>query len=745
MNKWAKRLTAVCSVLIWLGGSVLMGGGAALAGGAQDVPATLGGGAVGDKGSGITLEQAIGVAKQFIQVPDDYKNFQPNYNNTAGLTFWDLSWDSDNPNDGNISARVNTATGELWGLQQWRPQPAGDSGRGLPKLNRSEAKAKATAFLNQVLPKYSGNLAIDPDATSDPYLGLRNAGATVYSFNFVRMVNGIPFSENSANIFVNAHTGAVNSFSFNWDNTIVFPGVQGLLQTGQAESLWRTNAQVQLTYFAPMADGKMPTTARLLYAPKNSSLMIDARSGEVLKPDDNYDRRKSDMAGGFGGGTMNESAKAAPLTPAEQAALTELGKLISQDQALKTARSLVEIPAGLVLQSSSLQQEYMTGSRVWNFNWYDPDGQRSLFVGVDASQDRLISYNLMTPQQDQSQKPSLNEAQARDLAARFLSAAASDCQAQMEKLMLVPTAPIRLLAAKQALPPASFSFTADRLVNSIPFSGNGVSLTVDAVQGKVTSYMLNWWQLKFPDARGVIGQNQAEDAFLANGALTLSYRREFAKQDQPSGQMPPVRLVYALVPKALYYVDAFTGLGLDGGFQPKINTEQQAFTDLAGVTGAEAVSALTRAKIIPVYDSSFHPAAALSRRDWLIWLVRASGWQSTAAADPDQEFKKDYQQAFSLGILKAGEQYQPDGDLDRITMARTVVRALGWDEAAGFQGIWSLPPVPPGGTGKVAAADQGYLALAAGLGIIDLNGKEFDPAAGLTRVEGAIALNKILN
>lgn len=744
MIKWAKRLTAVCSVLIWLGGSVLMGGGAALAGGMQGVPVIPGSGVVGEKGSGITLEQAIEVAKQFIQVPDDYKIFQPNYNSTAGQTFWDLSWSSEDPNNGNISARVNAATGELWGLQQWQPQPASNSGRGLPKLNRSEAEAKATALLKQVLPKYSGSLAIDSDATSDPYLGLRNSGATVYSFTFDRIVNGIPFTDNSANIQVDAHTGAINSFNFNWDDTIVFPGAQGLLRPGQAESLWRANAQVQLTYFAPMTDGKLPDTARLLYAPKNSGLMIDARSGEILKSGENNDQRAYKMINGGGG--MSSVPQAAPLTPAEQAALTELGKLISQDQALKTARSLVEIPAGFVLQSSSLQQDYLTGGRVWNFNWYDPDGQRSLFVQVDASQNRLVSYNLMAAQQDQSQTPRLNETQARDLAAGFLSAAAGDLQAQMEKLRLVPTTPIRPLAGKQAPPPTSFSFTADRLVKGVPFSGNGASLTVDAVQGKVASYMLNWWQVKFPEAKGTIGQSRAEDAFLAGGALALSYRREFATPDQLPGQAPPpVRLVYALMPKAPYYVDAFTGLDLDGVFQPKINTEQQAFTDLAGVSGAEAVNALTRAKIIPVYDSSFHPTEALSRRDWLIWLVRASGWQSTAAADPDQEFKKDYQQAFSLGILKVGEQYQPYGDLDRITMARMVVRALGWDEIAGFKGIWSLSPVLPGGTSKMAAADQGYLALAAGLGIIDLNGKEFDPAAGLTRLEGAIALNKLLN
>ncbi|MGD0153193.1 MAG: YcdB/YcdC domain-containing protein, partial [Thermacetogeniaceae bacterium] len=167
MLKLMKRLTAVCSVLIWLGGSVLIGSGTALAGGMQGGPVIPGGGAVGEQASGITLEQAIGVAKQFIQVPDDYKNFQPNYNNTAGLATWDLSWSSDDPNNGNISARVNAATGELWGLQQWQPQPASGSGRGLPKLNRSEAQIKATAFLNQVLPKYSGSLAIDPDATSD--------------------------------------------------------------------------------------------------------------------------------------------------------------------------------------------------------------------------------------------------------------------------------------------------------------------------------------------------------------------------------------------------------------------------------------------------------------------------------------------------------------------------------------------------------------------------------------------------
>jgi hypothetical protein len=250
--------------------------------------------------------------------------------------------------------------------------------------------------------------------------------------------------------------------------------------------------------------------------------------------------------------------------------------------------------------------------------------------------------------------------------------------------------------------------------------------------------------MEFPEAKGVISREQAEETFLENGALTLRYQREYYKRS-PELETPPIRLVYSLdTGKAPSFIDPFTGLELDSDFQPKTGINQTVFSDLQGHPAAEAVNMLVKAKIIPVFETNFRPDASLSQRDFLIWLVRAAGWRSGFVSNPDREFEKDYKQALRLGILKSGEQYLPQEDLSKLTLARLSVRALGWDEVAGLTGIWLLP-VPPGGAVKqIPASDQGYVALAAGLEILNLSDKNFDPGAKLTRAEGALALYNLL-
>lgn len=695
------------------------------------------------QGAGISLEQAIGVAKQFIQVPDDYKNFQPNYSeNEQQGAFWDLRWDRGTQDGSSIYARVNATTAELWGFSRWEPGQAADTGRGQPKLTRAEAQVRAETWLKKVLPNYYDRLRIIPDADQGLYLGLRQSNAQ-YSYNFIRLENGVPFPENYANIQVDARSGDATNFNMNWEQRLEFPKPEGVLPSDRALSLWRSNARVALGYVASAQTGRLDKIpVRLVYLPDSRNIMIDARTGEALKPDAYYGYDRS-MMGGGGGEGMKSMPQAAPLTPAEQSALAELGKLITRDQALAIATSLVAAPAGYVLQGSSLQQEYLSGRKTWSFNWRGPDNQSFLSVQIDAGQGQLMSFYIYYPELDQPGTTSLNESQARDLAGQFLDRVAGGYLKQLEALKTLPEPPVKPLTDKPATP-VRLNFEARRLVDGIPFVANGVNLSVDTVRGRIVSYQLNWWEAEFPEAKGVIGQAGAEDVFLGGG-MELSYRRvatDYGKGSDLYSQ--PVRLVYALK-EAPVYVDAFNGIALADDLQPLTKPGQLAFGDLAGQPAAEAVNLLARSKIIPVYEPNFHPQSGLSQRDWLIWLVRATGWQVASAGDPDRDYEQAYNQALAQGILKQEDRYQPQDGLSQAAMARTVIRSLGWEEVAGFQGIWSLPPVPPGGVGKVTAADQGYLSLVQGLGLIDLREASFDPKAVLTRAEGALALYRILN
>ncbi len=734
MRRWA----VIWTVIFLLSGS--MGWGNAAYAGTGGGQGSAGGVEVsGTRGAKITLEQAIAVAKQFVRVPEEFKNFQPGYSEGEGQgIFWNLQW-SGEAGSGSISARVNAETGELWGMDRWIPTPPATGRHGLPGLSRAQAQEKALEFLREVLPNYVNNLKVNPDDTADiPYYNLRERTTPVYYFNFVRMVNGIPFSENSASIGVNGDTGEIQSFNFNWDSKAKFPEAQGLITTDQAAALWRKNAGVRLIYYRTGLNEK-DAQIRLVYEPKTRNMMIDARTGEILKPEDDADYYWYERVGS--GGAERSVMKSVPLTPAEQAAMAEMEKLVSKDQALAVVRDGIEIPAGYELESANLQEEYLSGQKVWNFYWRSKENEGSLNVRVDARRGQITGFNIYGPSGEQPGKPRLTEAQAREMVTGFLGKVAGGYLKELEELRTFPRLPYPVkpvASGKEKQEPVAYSFIATRLVNGIPFQGNGVRLDVDAVQGRITGYELRWWEGKFPVARGVIAREQAESAFLADG-LGLSYQREFPRYGYEPPADRPVRLVYTLdMGKSPSFIDAFTGAGLDPEFQPKPGKNQPVFTDLSGNMAADL---LAKARIIPVFEPAFHPDAKLTQRDFLIWLVRATSWQPPATGTPDQEFERAYRQAVMLGIVKPGEEYRPQDEITKLTMARLIIRALGWGEPAALTGIWALPPDV---MKLVPAGDQGCVALAVGLGIFDLTGKKFDPGEKLSRAEGALALYRLL-
>lgn len=734
MKRWFRRQVAVGTVVVMMSLCLLGWGGAAYGGEAA------GTGAAAPKGARITLEQAIGVVKEFIKIPEDFQDFQPGYSEgeQQGI-FWELQWSGSEPDGGNLHARVNAQTGELWSMNIWKPSSPADTPSGLPKLSRAEAQVKAWDFLKKALPNYINNLEMMPDETEVvPYLNLRGGSEPVHYFNFVRMVNGIPYQDNNANVEIDSTTGELRGYYFNWDSKLQFPEARGMISADRATDLWRQNAGVRLAYYRPRESEK-DAKVKLVFEVKNRGMMIDARSGEIIKPEEYGDYGLE--VGGAGGNDLRMS-KAADLTPAEQRSLTEMEKLISRENALKIATDMIEIPAGYNLENSNLQQEYFSGQRIWNFNWQNKEDQTQINVRLEAKQGQVIGFSQYGPYRETTGEPRFNEAQAREIVTKFLNKIAGKYTGELEELRAIPEpGPYPVLKSGKEKPkPVRFNFTAERLVNGIPFRGNGTQIGFDAVTGKITEFRLNWWDLKFPEARGTISKERAENAFLADDALILCYQREYSKYG-PAQEEPPVRLVYALnMRKAPSFVDPLTGLGLDSEFMPKSGTKQ-VFSDLTGHRAAEAVNLLAKAKIIPIYESSFRPDAQLSQRDFLIWVVRAAGWRPSPASDPDQEFEKICRQAIRAGILKSGEKYLPQEEICKLTLTRLTVRALGWDEPARLKGVWLLPSEV---AKLVPDSEQGYLALAAGRGVFNLNAEDFDPGAGLTRAEGALILYQLL-
>lgn len=712
-----------------------------------------GGGTVG-RGAGVSLEQAIAAVKRLVEIPEEFSEFSPGYSeDEGGRSFWQLNWSSPSSDGGSVYARVNAATGEVWSLNIWTPDGGSAFRRGLPKLSYAQAKEAAQAFLKRALPAYADQLRyLEPVRLPTPYLSLQARGPLTYYYTFVRLVNGLPFFENQASVEVDADTGQVRSFHFNWDEKAEFPSSAGVIPKDKAVSLWRANAGVELIYYRPDLPADQEPPLQLVYAPARRSVMIDALTGEVLPAEQDYFVPLFDFAAG-GGERSQASLKAEPvaLTPAEEKAVGEMEKLLSREEALARVKEKISLPAEFELGGASLDRDWrLPDIRRWSFSWRHKENSGYLNVRVDARSGLIVGYELTYYDPPAQRTPRLDEARARELAEAFLTKLAGQYRSALRQPKVVPLYDSYLRPAGEAAKPTGYGFEYVRLVNGLPFPSNGVKIFVDALREQVTNYSLEWWDLNFPAPAEVIDRTRAEDVFLSAG-LVLGYKREplppVKGYVRPEDR--PVRLVYLLdQERAPYLVDAKTGAGLDANLEPKRQEGTPSFTDLGGHPAREAVEALAAVGIIPAGPATFAPDQPLSQRDFLVWLVRACGWRPgselkklavvTPAAE-DREFRQALEYARRAGILRRGEEYLPQETVTLRTVVRLAVRALGWGEVAELGGIWKLPAAA-----AIAPEEEGYFALAAKLGLVDVAAKDFTPQARLTRGDGAIALYRLL-
>jgi len=83
--------------------------------------------AAGEKQAAVSLEQAIRIAKDAFTVPEDFDQFSTGFSQSDKLAFWELRWYHDGEPGGSMTVRVNSETGEIWGMDQWKSPPPGEA------------------------------------------------------------------------------------------------------------------------------------------------------------------------------------------------------------------------------------------------------------------------------------------------------------------------------------------------------------------------------------------------------------------------------------------------------------------------------------------------------------------------------------------------------------------------------------------------------------------------------------------
>ncbi|WP_409175282.1 S-layer homology domain-containing protein [Brevibacillus fortis] len=232
-------------------------------------------------------------------------------------------------------------------------------------------------------------------------------------------------------------------------------------------------------------------------------------------------------------------------------------KALSQEEAIKQAQEWVTIPGDYKLRSARMtnsDDDYNnTGRTYWNLTWEKSKVGR-IYVTIDAASGKLSSYsNYLEDDQLGTTKNKLTEDQAMEAAKQFLEEVTTEEERN------------RLSKPNEYVDPDAYYFRNQgqlvkftRMVNEIPFLGNGFQIIVDR-NGDVMSFHREWYDGKFPETTKVIELAEAEKKWEEEASLSLLYKDLTGMTNNYQQGPGTYELVYEFQNEDPQLVEATTG------------------------------------------------------------------------------------------------------------------------------------------------------------------------------------------
>ncbi|PKM78737.1 MAG: hypothetical protein CVU90_00190 [Firmicutes bacterium HGW-Firmicutes-15] len=253
-----------------------------------------------DQTSGlISQEAAADAIKKWVAIPNNLRlqsaNLEQDWRDPS-QRMWNLSWSSapspasslPSPTSStqplSIYGKVNAQTGDLLGFNLELP-PANDS---VSTMSQEAAQTLANDFLKKVQAQRFPQLKLDA-RSSDRENAIKifpGADQSTWNVNYLRIVNGISFPGNGADIRVDRASQKIVAYNLNWVDSD-FPSAQNVLGLNRANELYLQTAPLTLCYSTYYKAKRGLPEMSLVYQPQTPpgqplSSMIDARSGEKL-------------------------------------------------------------------------------------------------------------------------------------------------------------------------------------------------------------------------------------------------------------------------------------------------------------------------------------------------------------------------------------------------------------------------------------------------------------------------------
>ena len=652
------------------------------------------------------LEKLILKSKTILKIGDEYSKFDYSISRDEDIATYDFSWRNDQDTD-----YVSVGIDSEGFIKNYNKYSSLDNYENkIPKVTQAEGQKIAEDFLKQINPDIKDSLKYKRNNES------RYTEINSYYFEFVRMENGIPYTNNSANVNVNNITGQVDSYYSSWDKNISFPKEETVISKEEAARLYKEKVKFELMYKYNFSSKDQKP--QLVYSVEDKNKSIDAKTGEVLDySNEYYDGMMKDE--GLGGGENNG------LTQEEIDAIKLAKEMIGENQAESIAREFAQIDKDYKLSSLNMFKQGNGYRWYLDFTKQENNRSESSQVSIDAKTKEVMHFNKHT-ENIVGQKEKYNKDQALEIAKEYLSKVQGEKSKQVEYIDL--NYPMDSIYNNESPDIYTFKFT--RRVNGVLFDGDGFNVRVNSVDGEIVGYDTTWYNGELPGKSAFVDKEQAYKTFVEQAKLELQYINI-------SNDKKDTVLAYVLSKKDNIDIDAKTGKPVDlYSYGSNYEQEKPNYVDIDKSIAKNQILAL---KEIGIYlpGTKFNPKGEITQRDFLYLLCKTKD-----SYIDYKEIDEMYKVMISQKIVRKGEK-APEGNIIREEAIKYIIRSLNYDRVADLKNIYVLDFKD---REDIAPNLRGYVAIAKGLGIVNgTSDGKFKPTDTLTREQAVVVIYNVLN
>lgn len=651
-------------------------------------------------GVNIGKEEAISIFKGFFE--QSFEDIDVHYDSQwymKGIPIWNVRANVRESDTHSLyySATIDAESGEIY-QTEYNHYNRSNELSFPPKISWEDGKKKSASLIIEKFNSKIGQIKLD--YTTKPTKPIINKNVK-YTYRYIRSIDGVPFPDNHITIHVNGN-GEMIGYRYRWVEKLNLQSEDVAVTKEQALDFFNSLMPLSLAYqrFGRYYhDSDQPVETTLLYKANLPYPYLDASSGEFFNHQ---------------GKSLTEDLPTfvlQPLVEKELPPLIETDNMLTQEEAQALSEKLLDFPENLEIRSVEYQ-EYGKTDRIptWNLNWENKESNdmERVRLSLNALSGEVVNlymdggryYNI-------DDKTTLSYSDAKE------KAIATVKHLIPSKAHLVGLQDTSHYDEEYFENTKRYHFQFNRLNNGVPYTGNGINITVSAVTGDLLNLHSNWNQsIEFPSNNDVVTKEEAMNRYLDRYQPQLEWVTIQDFTEKRTHASVSYRKAYVLKEQVQFseraYIDAKSGDWHSYETGEPIHNETDA-TDIEGLEEENELQLLISYGALTVdKDGKIYPHKSITRGEMVKMLMLTNNpnpiyydklsyeFAEKGANFGDVAKTSEYfpyvEEALRQGFINGDTQnFNPDEKVTRYELAQLLVNALKYDELAKRSELFSHP------------------------------------------------------